>query len=559
MFRHAIRAVVLLCEALYLSVLNSSSLLAQRPDSAYIIVTKKPDASKYVNAATIDAARYISIPDFVRMFGLNYYCNTVTKKMEIKLSRAQLKMTGENPFVVVTDYTTRKQTTLQLPLAVRTVGDTLYAPLIYFLPVFNSMSQTALAIDTAREASIVSLDSMEARRIDVTSVTVDVKKNGYLLRIHSRKKLSDVDRFVRDDNWLYVTIPNARADTAAINAAQPADIFELMVAVQSPTSAQLAFKLRKKLSSSEIVEDATSNDILVSLHTVTPPTRKEIAAERKRREMEAKEEARKRREEELKRQQALESQLEAQRKKWKLDVVVIDPGHGGNDPGTLGIIGTREKDITMGIALKFGKILEQRLPDVKVVFTRKTDRFVELYRRGQIANENGGKLFISIHCNSLERKPSSTNGFEIYLLRPGKTEDAIKIAEKENAVVRLEKDYQSRYQDLTEENFILLTMAQSAYVRHSEQFAAYLQEEMEKKLSSGSNGVKQAGFYVLVGASMPNVLIETGYLSNRKDEMFLRSPSGQQVVAESIFNALKHYKAAYERTLKEGRSEVTGG
>ncbi len=89
-------------------------------------------------------------------------------------------------------------------------------------------------------------------------------------------------------------------------------------------------------------------------------------------------------------------------------------------------------------------MIEQRLPDVKVVYTRKTDRFIELYRRGQIANENQGKLFISIHCNSLERKPSSTNGFEIYLLRPGKTEDAIKIAQKENAVVRLEKDYQDQ-------------------------------------------------------------------------------------------------------------------
>jgi N-acetylmuramoyl-L-alanine amidase len=152
----------------------------------------------------------------------------------------------------------------------------------------------------------------------------------------------------------------------------------------------------------------------------------------------------------------------------------------------------------------------------------------------------------------LERKPSPTNGFEIYLLRPGKTEDAIKIAQKENAVVRLEKDYQDRYQDITEENFIILTMAQSAYVRQSEQLASFLEQEMDKKLSSASHGVKQAGFYVLVGASMPNVLIETGYLSNRKDEMFLRSPSGQQVVAESILDALRLYKTEYEKSLKEG-------
>ncbi len=544
-FRHAFLFVAIL------SVLNSSLLSAQRRDSLYIIVTKNPGMSKYVNAATIDGVRYISLPDFVRMFGLNYFCNTVTKKMEIKLSRAQMKVAGENSFIVITDYATRKQTTLQLPLPVRTLDDTLYAPLMYFLPMFNSMSRTELAIDTTRESRLI--DAFKVSKIfDIYAVSVEGKKNGYLIRIHSTKKLSDFDSFMRNDDWLYVTLPGARADTATLNIVEPNEIFEQMIAVQSPTSTQLSFKLHKKIDSAEIVQDATSDDLLVSLHTVAPPTRKELAAERRRREKEIKDAEQKRLEEDQKRQEALQTQLDAQRKKWKLDVVVIDAGHGGNDPGTLGTIGTREKDITLGISLKLGKLIERNLPDVKIVYTRKTDRFVELYRRGQIANENGGKLFISIHCNSLERKPSPTNGFEIYLLRPGKTEDALKIAEKENAVVRLEKDYQNRYQDVTEENFILLTMAQSAYVRHSEQFASYLQEEMDKRLSSDSHGVKQAGFYVLVGASMPNVLIETGYLSNRKDEMFLRNPSGQQVVAESILSALRLYKAAYEKTLREG-------
>lgn len=544
-FRHALLFVAIL------SVLNSYLLSAQRRDSSYIIVTKSPGMSKYVDAATIDAARYISLPDFVRMFGLNYFCNTVTKKMEIKLSRAQMKVAGENSFIVITDYATRKQTTLQLPLPVRTLDDTLYAPLMYFLPMFNSMSRTALAIDTMRETALI--DSFKiSRTFDISAVTVEGKKNGYLIRIHSTKRLNDVDRFMRNDDWLYVTLPGARADTATLNVIEPNEIFEQMIAVQSPTSTQLSFKLHKKVDSSEIVQDATSNDILVSLRTVAPPTRKELAAERRRREKEIKDAEQKRLEEAQKRQEALQTQLDAQRKKWKLDVVVLDAGHGGNDPGTLGTIGTREKDITLGISLKLGKLIERELPDVKIVYTRKTDRFIELYRRGQIANENEGKLFISIHCNSLERKPSPTNGFEIYLLRPGKTEDALKIAEKENAVVRLEKDYQNRYQEVTEENFILLTMAQSAYVRHSEQFASYLQNEMDKRLSSDSHGVKQAGFYVLVGASMPNVLIEAGYLSNRKDEMFLRSPNGQQVVAESILSALRLYKAAYEKTLREG-------
>ncbi|MGA9406280.1 MAG: N-acetylmuramoyl-L-alanine amidase [Bacteroidota bacterium] len=540
---------VLLCVVGFFPVLNGSLLFAQQQDSSEIFVVKNPAASKYVSAITINGMRYVSLPDLVRMFGLNYFYNPVTKKMEIKLSRAEIKLAAENSFVILTDYATRTQTTLQVPVPTHAVGDTLYAPLLYFLPIFNSISRTELAVDTAREMSLAGFDSTgELKHFDVSSVSVESRKNGYLIRIHSSVKIHDADRFIRNDDWLYVTLPNVRADTAALNADTLNPIIEQMLAVQSPTSVQISFKLRKKISTSEIVQDEGSNDLLVSIQTVSPPSKKELAVERKRREEEANQEA----EQARKQQDDLQTQLDSQRKKWKLDVIVLDAGHGGNDPGTLGTIGTREKDVTLGIVLKLGKLIEERLPDVKVVYTRKTDRFVELYRRGQIANENQGKLFISIHCNSLEQKPSPTNGFEIYLLRPGKTEDAIKIAQKENAVVRLEQDYQDRYQDITPENFIILTMAQSAYVRQSEQFASLLQKEMGKKLSSASHSVKQAGFYVLVGASMPNVLIETGYLSNRKDEMFLRSPSGQQVIAECILNAIRLYKAAYEKTLKEG-------
>jgi N-acetylmuramoyl-L-alanine amidase len=209
--------------------------------------------------------------------------------------------------------------------------------------------------------------------------------------------------------------------------------------------------------------------------------------------------------------------------------------------------------VTLGIALKLGKLIEENLKGVKVIYTRKRDRSIELYRRGQIANEARGKLFISIHCNSMRRKPNSENGFEIYLLRPGRTEDAVRIAERENAVIKLERGYQKRYQELTEENFILVTMAQSAHLKHSERFAAILEKEMRNRLPISDNGVRQAGFLVLVGASMPNVLVEAGYLSNRKEERFLKSRSGQEKIAGAIYEAVKKYKSVYERSLEEGK------
>jgi N-acetylmuramoyl-L-alanine amidase len=148
----------------------------------------------------------------------------------------------------------------------------------------------------------------------------------------------------------------------------------------------------------------------------------------------------------------------------------------------------------------------------------------------------------------------------VYLLRPGRTNEAVAIAERENAVIQLEEGYEERYKHLTDENFILVTMAQSGYVRSSEVFADVLQQEMQSHAGVPNRGVKQAGFYVLVGASMPNVLVETAYLSNRQDERFLKSESGQQKIAESIYAAVKTYKQRYEKLLEEGKpiGEGTG-
>jgi N-acetylmuramoyl-L-alanine amidase len=233
-----------------------------------------------------------------------------------------------------------------------------------------------------------------------------------------------------------------------------------------------------------------------------------------------------------------------------LDVIVIDPGHGGKDPGAIGVTGTREKDVALAVALRLGRHIETKMPGVKVVYTRKTDRFVELFRRTQIANEAGGKLFVSLHCNSLDKKPSKPNGFEIYLLRPGKTEDAIAIASKENAVIQFEEGYKDRYKELTEEEFIIITMAQSAYMRYSEHFAEVAAGAMASHLQMRNSGVKQAGFYVLVGASMPNVLVELGYISNRKEEQLLKSTKGQDRIAEALFNGIEDYRTVYEKALE---------
>ena len=158
------------------------------------------------------------------------------------------------------------------------------------------------------------------------------------------------------------------------------------------------------------------------------------------------------------------------------------------------------------------------------------------------------KLWTSIHCNSTAKKPTNASGIEVYLLRPGRTKEAIDIAAFENSVISLEDD-PNRYQKLTDENFILVSMAHSSNMRYSESFADMLNTEWVKQARIPSRGIKQAGFYVLVGASMPSVLIEAGFLSNKNDAKYLSSKSGQKQIASSIYDAIVKYRQYYENSI----------
>lgn len=229
----------------------------------------------------------------------------------------------------------------------------------------------------------------------------------------------------------------------------------------------------------------------------------------------------------------LTNQLKDAQKKWLIDCIVIDAGHGGRDPGAIGNK-LQEKVITLDIALRLKKILSKE-PNLRIVMTRETDVFVPLQERTKIANRENGKLFISIHANAARNK--KVRGIETYFLSPARTEKALEVAELENRVIRLEQDT-SIYQKLTDENFILLTMAQSQFVRESQELAFLVQRNAVKRLGLEDRGVDQAGFYVLVGASMPAILFETAFISNPQDAKVLRSESARQAYAEALAKAI---------------------
>ena len=235
-------------------------------------------------------------------------------------------------------------------------------------------------------------------------------------------------------------------------------------------------------------------------------------------------------------------------KKWKLDVIVIDAGHGGKDAGAKGVNGVYEKTVTLALAQRLRDLIVQKLPGTKVVMTRDDDTFVELHRRTKIANNANGKLFVSIHCNSMPTIPHPARGCETYILRPGRNEDAARVAATENASIALEQA-QSSYTGLTEEELIVATMAQRSFVRFSEAFASLVQQHAPRYTGLKNRGVNQAGFLVLVGASMPNILFETAFLSNPDDARIISSKEGQEQMAQAMLQAIKDYAELYQSTL----------
>jgi len=230
------------------------------------------------------------------------------------------------------------------------------------------------------------------------------------------------------------------------------------------------------------------------------------------------------------------------RERWKLDTVVIDPGHGGKDPGATAN-GLYEKNIVLDVAHKLGDYVENRL-NVDVVFTRRDDRFIPLEERGHMANEAGAKLFISIHVNAA--RAHAARGTETYFLGPSKTDAAEKVMERENSVIKYE-DNTERYEDYDEQALVRQTLTQSAYMRQSEKLASLVQTQFDERVHRKNRGVHQAGFYVLWSASMPSVLVELGFLTNPEEARYLNSDRGQTYLASALFRAVRSYKSQYEK------------
>ena len=244
----------------------------------------------------------------------------------------------------------------------------------------------------------------------------------------------------------------------------------------------------------------------------------------------------------------------------KLKCVVIDPGHGGRHPGAISKAGSiKEKDITLSVALKLGKLIKESYPDVKVIFTRANDVYVDLDVRAAIANKNKADLFLSIHCNSTTSP--TAHGTETFVMGTSKSSGNFDVCKRENSVITIEDNYKTKYEGFnpdSPESYIIFSLLQNTHLEQSLIFASHIQNCFSKGPIKYNRGVKQGGLLVLWKTTMPAVLTEIGFLSNSKDREILNSKAKQQEIAQALFEAFAKYKEEYERGGIRVSGEGTG-
>lgn len=240
--------------------------------------------------------------------------------------------------------------------------------------------------------------------------------------------------------------------------------------------------------------------------------------------------------------------------------VVIDPGHGGKDSGTMGTkrFTIYEKHVALAISLKLGEYIKNEFPDVEVIYTRDKDIFLKLNERTEIANKAGADLFISIHCDGFTSPTPS--GASVFVMGMSKLKANMDVAMRENSAIYLEDNYQKNYEGFdpkSPESYIVFSLMQNTYLNQSLSIAEEVEKEFSSRANRKSRGVKQAPFYVISRTNMPSILIECGFLTNPEEELFLHSDKGQDYLASAIFRAFRSYKTNLEGVSTANKSKIT--
>jgi len=449
-----------------------------------------------------DGVHYISIEEFSDLLGMMPYTNPQNKKTMLQCGKNTLKITASNPFLVLNDVP------LQMALPPLDVDGKTFVPLHLFLEATKSFFPVRFFFDAQNDLLRVSKINE-----NITGLQISEMGNGTVIRLVTTRpfKPAEVSASIAQ-GWLSVTLYGGIVDSAYLATTAESKIVKQVVPYQFDGSAYIKFKLDRETSDKKV--DVTEDAVIVSLWNSRSADK------------------------------AATFNPSMEREKWRIDRIVIDPGHGGRDPGAIGPSKLKEKEVTIDIAVRLKSLLKNRLPNVAVLLTRENDMFLGLKERTQFANANSGKLFISIHVDA--NPDRSIRGFSTYFLGVSKTQDALEVAQKENSVVKMEESSEM-YQEFQDASYILNSIAQSSFLKESQDLAQMVNLALRTSTKIPDQGVHQAGFYVLIGAAMPSVLIENGFLSNPHEERLLKTRSFLQKVAEGLCDSVCQFKKRYEK------------
>ncbi len=484
-----------------------------------VLVRGNDDRIEYLESRSYDGDYYVSASDFSRILGINTYYEESLEKLVMYLDGSQVTLTGNNPFISV------GANIYQLPLNIRIYRSEIYFPIKTLSNIFSSN----LSGDYIFDPEDMILEITYGSEINITDIAVEEKDNGTLLRLKTSREFGrDLIHWFDDTKFtLNLQFYKGYLDTLHFTDSRTRGLVLRSNAYQFTESSQITFRVSRYVDSYAVEEYPDKGEIAISLihknaSVPEPPENFEIPENI----------------------DTVEDIVAKDKENWEINTIIIDPGHGGRDPGTVAHDGTKEKDLVLDIALKLGTIIERSGLFENIVYTRDTDKYVSLRDRAKIANEGGGngRLFVSIHINA--NSSSRVRGFSTYFLRPGKNDEALDVLEtvqRENNVVNLYEQSDPE-RELSEEEMIVLSMTQEAFVHESDILASSISEALERKVNWPNNGIKQAGFQVLWEVLMPNVLLELGFITNRGQLTDLKTRAIRQRLAEGIFEGIKKFK-----------------
>jgi N-acetylmuramoyl-L-alanine amidase len=485
-----------------ISILLVVLLFALSVRSSPSVLVNQDGKNRHVPTTEFEGLEYVSVKDISSALNAQVYWHRMLRKVTLELDEHQIVFAWFSPYMLY------DSEVYNLGYDTKPKDGTLWVPLKGFQRIWNLIHSPQTYQEPPDAAPV------EVRILDLK---VEEKVNGILVEIFTGRPV-EYEVFPDQNRDLNINFYKGRLDTSYFNNKKLPRLVKWIKAFQFENSAQVSLRFRKPFFN--FTHSVKSKPDRIQISLIQTPSLSDSSRLFSTQDLNGK--------------QGLPDDL--------IDVIVIDPGHGGPDSGAVGSKGLLEKEVTLSIAGTLKNMLIKE-KGVKVVLTRESDVLVPLEDRTQIANLSGADLFISIHTNASRER--SARGCETFFLSSAKTDEARAVAALENSSIRFERQDEAE-REIDDLDYILMDLVQSEYLRESQDLAGIVQEHLRQRLSIPSRGVNQAGFVVLNNAYMTAILVETAFISNKKEESLLKKGSFQRKIAQALYESIKEFKERYE-------------